>query len=140
MLRNLCRKLLAAAAVFVLVAGLAPAGVFAQENTVTAVVEVGPGERRCLDNPTLANNRAAISDSVINGPAVKFIFLGRPANGGFWEISKSGPVLAYSDFTNAPPSPPPASFIPPLFPGFFRTCARNDAAEPATVYLSVTVN
>ena len=141
MLKNLCQKLLAAAAVFVFVAGVAPAGVFAQDSTVQATLEVGPGERRCLDNPTVAYNRASVYDFVVAGEPVKFIFLGRFSSLGYVEISDSGryPVLSFYDYINARPSFPP-SFIPDFFPGTFRTCAKNEGALPSTVSLSLTVN
>jgi len=141
MLNNLCQKLLAAAAVFVFVAGVAPAGAFAQETTVSAVIDVGPGERRCIDHPTVGRERASVSDFVVNGGPVKFIFLGRFSSLGYVEISDSGryPVLSYYDYINDQPSFPP-SFIPDFFPGTFRTCARNDGTQPSTVSLSLTVN
>lgn len=137
MTKNL--KLLFAAAALVLAA--AP-NVAAQGSTVSAELYVGPGERRCLDNTTKARSNASVNDYVISGEQVKFVFLGRPENStGFWEISSSqGPVLAYSDYLNAPSERSLASFIPPLFPGFFRTCARNDSTRPSTVFLSVTVD
>ena len=139
MIKNLNVKLLVAAAALVFAA--APS-VAAQGTTVTAELYVGPGERRCLDNPTVGRYNASINDYVISGEPVKFVFLGRPQNSsGFWEISSSqGPVLAYSDYLNAPSEQSLASFIPPLFPGFFRTCARNDSTRPSTVFLSVTVD
>lgn len=141
MLKNLCRKLIAAAAVFVFLGGVAPAGVFAQGTTVTATLDVGPGERRCLDHPTVGRNSASVYDFVVAGESVKFIFLGRFSSLGYVEISDSGryPVLSYYDYINDQPSFPP-SFIPDFFPGTFRTCARNDSALPSTVSLSLTVN
>jgi hypothetical protein len=72
----------------------------------------------------------------LNGSPVKFIFLS-----GSREISNSGPypALSFYDYLNARPSFPP-SLIPDFFPGFFRTCARNDGYQPSTVYLSLTVD
>lgn len=139
MMKNLNVKLLVAAAAFIFTAAPLAA---AQGNTVSAELYVGPGERRCLDNTTKARYNASINDYVISGEQVKFVFLGRPENGaGFWEISSSqGPVLAYSDYLNAPSEQSLPSFFPPLFPGFFRTCARNDSTRPSTVFLSVTVD
>lgn len=134
MLRKLRRKLAAAVAV-VLVGGASGVAAYAQGNTFSAVLDVAPGERRCIDHPTQAFRNASVYDYVMSGAMVKFIFLS-----GSREISSSGyPVLSYYDYLEARPSSPP-SFIPDFFPGFFRTCARNDSYQPSTVYLSLTVD
>jgi len=131
---SLTKKLAAAAAVVVLAAGVSGAGAYAQ-GAFGAVVHLAPGERRCIGNPTRAFYNASVEDFVVEGAPVKFTF-----QSGTFQISDSGgPVLAYYDYLNAPPSFPP-SFFPNLFPGFFRTCARNDSHEYSTVYLSVAVD
>ena len=136
MLRKLTSKLAAAAAAFVIAAGAAGVCASAQGDTFSAVLDVAPGERRCINHPTQAFNNASVYDYVLNGSLVKFIFLS-----GSREISNSGPypVLSFYDYRYARPSFPP-SFIPDFFPGFFRTCARNDGYQPSTVYLSLTVD
>lgn len=141
MFKNLSRKLAAAAGAFVLAAGAAGAGVFAQTNTVTAVMDVAPGERRCLTHPDVAFNNASVYDFVVSGELVKFIFLGRNVNASeFTQLGSSQyPVLSYSDYRSARPPFPP-SLIPDFFPGYFRTCARNDGYAPSTVSLSVTID
>ena len=134
MLRKLRSKLAAAAVAVVLAAGSSGVVVSAQGNTFSAVLDVAPGERRCINHPTQAFRNASVYDYVMSGAMVKFIFLGSR------EISNSGyPVLSYYDYVEAEPSFPP-SFFPSLFPGFFRTCARNDSYQPSTVYLSLTVD
>lgn len=139
MLKKLSSKLAAAAAAVVLAAGASGAGARAQ-TVVNAVIDVGPGERRCLDHPTKAFRNAWVNDYVMNGSPVKFVFL-VGGDGGFNTVSSSGsnPVTRFFDYREARPSFPP-SFIPDIFPGFFRTCARNDSDQTTTVYLSLAVD
>lgn len=139
MLRKLSFSLAAAAAFVVLAAGAAAPGVFAQ-TVVNAVIDVAPGERRCLDHPQQAFRNAWVNDYVMNGSPVKFSFL-VGGSGGFNVVSNSGetPVTRFFDYREARPSSPP-SFIPDIFPGFFRTCARNDSLQTTTVYLSLAVD
>ena len=138
MLKKLGQKLTVAAAALVL-AGAAGAVASAQ-TVVNAVVDVAPGERRCLDHPQQAFRNAWVNDFVMNGSPVKFSFL-VGAGGSFDTVSNSGanPVTRFFDYREARPSFPP-SFIPDIFPGFFRTCARNDSAQTTTVYLSLAVD
>jgi hypothetical protein len=141
MIKNLSKKLVAAAAVLVIAAGAAGAGTVAQ-TTITSTIEVPPGQRRCLDHPTRAKDNASVYDYVVSGQPVKFVFLGkRDGAYEFLEISNSGPypVLSYYDYINAPPSFPP-SFFSSFFPGVFRTCAKNSSDQPSTVSLSITVD
>ncbi|HEV2707000.1 MAG TPA: hypothetical protein VGV59_13825 [Pyrinomonadaceae bacterium] len=141
MIKNLSQKLVVIAFV-VLAAGAAGAHVAAQTNTVSAVFDVAPGERRCLTHPTRAERNASVEDYVLAGAPVKFLFLlKRDTDPEFSEISNSGtyPVMSYSTTVSAPPSFPP-SFFPSLFPATFRTCARNTSTQPSTVSLSITVD
>ena len=132
--KSLAKKLAAVAAAVMLAAASSGAAAYAQ-GAFGAVVQLAPGERRCISNPTRAFYNASVEDFVMEGAPVKFTF-----QSGSFQISDSGgPVLAYYDYLNAPPSFPP-SFFGNFFPGFFRTCARNDSYEYSTVYLSVSVD
>ena len=138
MFKNLSRKLAAAAFVFVLAAVAVP-GASAQfpGGSLAVILDVAPGTRQCITNPTMAYRNASVDDAVLYGAPVKFIF----ASSRLGEVSNSGyPVWSYSDYVSARPSFPPSFFPFDFFPGYFRTCARNDSTEYSTVYLSVTVD
>lgn len=132
MLKKLCKKLAVAAAALVLATVASGAHTSAQAGTFQQVVNVGPGQRVCIRNPEWAYNSASVYDEVLYGPPVKFIFLS-----GTTEISESwGPVLSYYDYIAVNPRP---SFFG-TFSNNFRTCAKNESYETATVSLSVTVD
>ena len=140
MIKNLSRKLAVGAAALVLAAGAAVPRASAQfpgTGSLGVILDVAPGTRQCITNPTMAYRNASVEDFVLYGAPVKFIF----ASSRLGEVSNSGyPVWSYSDYVSARPSFPPSFFPFDFFPGYFRTCARNDSTEYSTVYLSVTVD
>lgn len=135
MIKNLSRKLPAAVAV-VLVAATVAAAASLFTDTVTGTVNPPPGDRRCIDLPTRALTNASINDFVTTGHKVKFVFLGKPDGASeFIEISNSGPdpVSSYARTITSQTNPS-------LFPGVFRTCARNPSDKPSTDSLTITVD
>lgn len=135
MFKHLSQKLLAAAVV-VLAAGAVLAGAAPLASSITGVVDVAPGQRRCVDFSTTAMSNASMDAFVVSGHKVKFIFLGKPAGAGeFIEIGDSGPdpVSSYSRMITS-------QTHPSFFPGVFRACARNPSLKPSTVSLTLTLD
>ena len=128
------KKLIAAAAAAGSLLVLAPQSAFAASQTGT--VTVPAGERRCIDLPVTATNNAQVSDFVVSGHKVKFVFLvKRTGSTSFVEVSSSGanPVSSYGNYIT--------SFTnPSAFPGVFRTCANNMSDKSSTVQLSLTTD
>ena len=135
MISNLRKKLAAAAAAVVVTAAGAAAAVF-YTDTVTAIVNPPPGDRRCVDLPTTATMNASVNDFVMSGHKVKFVFLGKPDGASqFIEIDNSGPDPVSSFAREIT-----AQTHPSFFPGVFRTCARNPSEKPSTDSLTLTVD
>lgn len=134
MLKNLRTKLIASGALVAGLAALAPAA--AHAVPVTGTIDVPAGQRRCIDNPQIGYATASVTDFVVSGHKVKFVFLYKPYGGtGFIQVSDSGlyPVSSYAtSITN--------STLPQAFPGTFRTCANNQSDKPSTVSLTVAVD
>ncbi|MDQ3745200.1 MAG: hypothetical protein M3444_12525 [Acidobacteriota bacterium] len=136
MIKKLSRNLVAAAAIVVAAAGVGVAGLAPITDSSTSVVNPPPGQRRCKDLSTKAYNNASIDDLVTNGHKVIFTFYRKPdLTSDYTEISNSGPepVSSYSTSVNAQSNPK-------LFPGYFRTCARNPSQKPTTDSLTITVD
>jgi hypothetical protein len=134
MVKKLSRKLVAAGAIAGGLAILAPtAGIAAPVN---GIIDVPAGQRRCIDNPQIGYRNASVTDFVVSGHRVKFVFLAKPLNAaGFTEVGNSGtdPVSSYASYIT------PASH-PWAFPGVFRTCANNMSDKPSRVSLTVSVD
>jgi hypothetical protein len=120
----------------VIASGAFGAGVSAQTGTISGIIDVPAGQRRCIDLSTKAFNNASVDDFVVSGHKVKFVFLGEPDGAlEFIEIDNSGPdpVSSFSRMISA-------GSHPSFFPGLFRTCARNMSEKPSRVSLTLAVD
>jgi hypothetical protein len=123
------RKLVAAAAVAGSVALLAPQAASAGEQGSSFTLP--PGNRVCLDDPSLAFYSARATGSA--SPGVKFTFLVRPYGAyGYTLLTETGnSVTSWGAETNR--------YIHPwAFPGNFRACARNNGTSSAQVFLHLS--
>lgn len=131
---NSSRKTVLAAALAGGLAVLAPTA--ANAVPVSGTIDVPAGQRRCIDNPQVGYANASVTDFVMSGHRVKFVFLYKPSGASsFTEVGNSGvdPVSSYArSITNAT--------VPAAFPGTFRTCANNMSDKLSTVSLTVAVD
>ncbi len=125
------KKLIAAAIVAGSVALLAPQAALA--GTQSSSFTLPAGSRVCLDSPNLAFQNARADGWA--SPGVKFTFL----------------VMPYGQYSYTPLAESPSSttnwaaeansyWQPWVFPGRFRTCARNLGTQAAQVSLYLTTN
>jgi hypothetical protein len=126
----------AAGALIMVAAGAVVAAIVPLTDTKTGIVDVPAGQCRCVDPSTKELTKAPVDDFVTSGHKVKFVFMAKPDNASdSIEIGDSGPdlVSSYSKMITA-------QTHPSLFPGVFRTCARNLSNKPSTDSLTVTVD
>jgi hypothetical protein len=131
MVKNSSRNLIAAGITIILAAG-AIASMAAGAGA--DVVEVPPGQRRCVDSGP-ARNKASVNDFVMYGHKVTFVFLAKPdGSPDFIKIGDSGPnpVSSYAKTVTAQSDPK-------LFPGTFRNCVKNESQKSSTDSLTLAV-